>query len=278
MSSKQRRVVVYGSSGCLGRQVAETLEGRGMSVVGFDRRNFSIDETAPVLTEKLKQTSPDAVINCVARTGLAACADDVEGAFQVNTVFAQRLCAATKLLGVDYYQFGTEYAFACNTEGKIYGEADANAPSTIYGLTKYLGEPPKSDPSCYTLRLPLLYGPTHAGQIVGALLAKLRNGETVRAADDVFSTPVCSIDVANFLGDAIGSDTKLPGLVHLASKPLLSLFETVHAFAEYHKCADNLQPAKSSDFVPDGSKPRFGGLESSCVAALPSIEDNLDTL
>jgi dTDP-4-dehydrorhamnose reductase len=217
-------------------------------------------------------------VNCVARTGLKACEDDTETAFQVNTVFAQKLCAVTKMLGVDHFQFGTEYAFACDTEGKTYAEDDTNAPSTAYGLTKYLGEPQKSDTSSFTLRLPLLYGPTHDAQIVGAMLTKLRNGETVRVADDVYSTPVCSIDVAKFLGDAICSEARLPSLVHLGSEQLLSLFETVHAFAAHLECTENLLPAKSNDFVPDGSKPRFGGLVSSHVAALPSIGDRLGTL
>lgn len=278
MRSNPKKVAIFGSSGSLGRQIANTCNEFGIDVITRDRSNLSLAATLGDLRDDLEREAPTHVVNCVAQTGLQACQDDPENALQTNAVFSMRLCAAAALLGVDYYYFSTEYAFACNIQGKTYREDDLPGPTTVYGLTKFLGEPPESGQTSATIRLPLLYGPTHEGQIVGALLARMRSGEPVRVADDVFSTPVCSIDVADYLVRAILSDEKHPSLVHLTSGTLLSLYDTVRVFAEHDGCADLLQPAKSSDFVPDGSKPRFGGLVSQITSALPSVETNLGSL
>ena len=264
----------FGVTGGLGRQVVKTLRDLPLEILHKDRSNFSMDLSVEEVISEIEQTDARAMINCVAMTGLAACHADRNSALSINGLFSQTLSAAAFLTGCKYFNFSTEFVFPCDQEGKKYAESDTARPLTDYGLTKYLGEPKGGLRNTYTIRLPLLYGPTHENQIVGRLLNIIQDGGTAWAAGDVYSTPVCSIDVANFIGDAVCGNIDLPQTIHLYSENTLSLYQTLRVIVDSGQFAGELIYANSTDFTGNVFKPPFGGLKSEYAAALPSVEAN----
>lgn len=233
------KVVLLGSTGALGTEVYAQMLTRGMDVYAPKRDEMNVQ-------------FPDApVVNCIAMTGIDRCASEKKEA--LNTNGAMPLILART--GVDVLQISTEMVFACEKPDEDHSEDGKPDPQTWYGMTKLAGE---KHPS-HVLRLPLLFGPTAPGQIVGRLVERACAGETVRVADDLLSTPVYMPDAAEWICDWVEGKHRRP-LTHLCAGKLTSLYKLVWRIACCFGAQSRVERASSREFGEP--KPLFGGLRS----------------
>ena len=135
------KVILFGSTGMLGRYVNLYLLQQGYHVICINRYDFDIesDEEWGILYEILKKqsiTREDVIINC-------AGAIPQQGVYsrkfiRINTMFPQELNRWALLNKCSFIHITTDCVFSGN-DGS-YNEASKHDATDIYGITKSLGE------------------------------------------------------------------------------------------------------------------------------------------
>ncbi|MGW6022271.1 activator-dependent family glycosyltransferase [Streptomyces sp. NPDC055099] len=144
--STERRALVLGGTGFLGRRIAAAFEAAGTETVCVSRtasaggRSVALDLAAAgpaELDRLLADTRPDVVVNAA---GIAWQSDE-DGMRRLNADFAARLAAAATRSphGPLLIQLGTVHEYGPAPDGTSIGEDHETAPTTHYGRTKLLG-------------------------------------------------------------------------------------------------------------------------------------------
>ena len=128
------RLAVTGHKGMLGRRVAAEAAARGHDVEGWDLPE--VDLTDPAAVERaLRESEPEAIVNCAAYTDVDGAEEHEELATRVNGDAAANLARA----GVHVVHVSTDYVFAGDGD-RPYVESDPPDPRTAYGRSKLAGE------------------------------------------------------------------------------------------------------------------------------------------
>ena len=139
------RILVLGSTGMLGHQLAKSLSAKHKveAPAGFDVRR---DHALRLFEDHIWATKPDVVINCIGivKQRQVTPAEMIE----VNALFPHKLAAITQRQGVRLIHFSTDCVFS-GRKGH-YTENDEPDPQDLYGRSKLLGE--VYDQGCITLR------------------------------------------------------------------------------------------------------------------------------
>ncbi len=264
-------VLVTGSAGALGQEIGLQLEAAGIPVLGMGRGDLHAGLELPVLQALIEKARPRAILNCLAMTGLDKCFREQPQAFEANGLFAVKLAVVSKTLNIPVVQFSTENVFSCNINELTYREADQTLPTTVYGLSKLMGEARdlRAQAPFHVVRLPLLFGPTNRRQIVAKLVKELLRGNEVSVATDVYTTPAYTPDVAAFVVNWLKGGAPLAPVTHLSPGRRVALHELIRIIAENIKAKGKIQSTLSSRFPSLETKPLHGGLVSDVTAPLP---------
>jgi len=112
----------------------------------------------------------------------------------------------------------------------------------------------------------MLYGEQNEHQIISKLITKLIKGENISVANDVYSTPMNSDDVADFVCKWITKSKDYCGqVIHLSSDKYLSLFDIIKIAKETLNIKGELNEVNSSVFTSSEKKPLYGGLNSNKI-------------
>lgn len=148
--STERRALVLGGTGFLGRRIAAAFEATGTETVCVSRtasgdgsgdgRSIALDLAAAgpaELDRLLADTRADVVVNAA---GIAWQSDE-DGMRRLNADFTARLAAAAARSAHDplLIQLGTVHEYGPAPDGACIAEDHETAPTTHYGRTKLLG-------------------------------------------------------------------------------------------------------------------------------------------
>lgn len=262
------KIMIIGSSGSLATQIASTFALKKKYLIKkISRKNFNYIKDLKKLKKKIDIFGPNVIINCSSLTGMLICKDKLDSAFEVNSAFPAKLAELIKNSKVRLIHFSTESVFEGGKKNKLYSEKDIPNPLSVYGKTKLLGEIVNDiNKNALVIRLPLLYGDTHykKKQIIGRLLGNLKLNKKIYVSKDVFSTPVYSPHIAEFLHFIIQKRKKTfeRKLLHLTSKNYLSIYELIKKIAKPINKEHLIVAVKDSYFGHDSSKPKNFGLKT----------------
>jgi NDP-hexose 4-ketoreductase len=133
--SAGRRVLLFGSSGFIGRQVRSALAGTEVVAPGRDRHDLVGGDVAD-LTELIRATAPDAVVCCVgALTGSA------QELVRANTQVAAKLLAAAEKAApaARLVRLGSAGEYGVVPHGRSVSEDDRTEPVGAYGVSHVAG-------------------------------------------------------------------------------------------------------------------------------------------
>ena len=141
------RILITGASGLLGLNLALDA-GRAHEVIGVDRSTLAsapfqviradlLDRDA--VTRVIKESKPEAVINCAALADFDACEANPELARLLNTELPGRLADVCARRKIRLLHISTDAIFDGQKSG-YYAENDRPNPSGAYATTKYEGE------------------------------------------------------------------------------------------------------------------------------------------
>jgi dTDP-4-dehydrorhamnose reductase len=259
------QVLIFGASGSLGRTIINRFKGE-LDFIECSREaliNQSLDKD--FIEEYGKKIT--AIINCAAIVGFDKCLSAREEAFHINAFQSIKIIEKSILAGIPLLHFSSESVFSCNRFNYTYLETDMPYPTTVYGKTKLLGEGrdlafQKMHTIC---RLPMLYGKFNKEQIIYKLIEKVRKGERVKVASDVYSTPMFTEDIMKFIEEWLTDKKYLGKTIHLTSDRLINLFDLVSLVKKELSLKGYVESVTDDFFKKLEKKPLYGGLNSNEV-------------
>jgi dTDP-4-dehydrorhamnose reductase len=134
----QRKVVVFGACGMLGRRLVQEAERRGWRVHGFTRAEADITNPGRIAAI-LADTRAEAVFNAAAWTDVDGAEQDEAGAMLVNAEGPRMLAEACRDAGSLLVHVSTDYVFSGDASEPYPCDAPI-APINAYGRSKAAGE------------------------------------------------------------------------------------------------------------------------------------------
>lgn len=206
-----QRILVLGR-GLLGAEVKRYFSDKPH--VWSGGTSFCDIRNLDVICDVVGRLSPDAIINCAAKTNVDACEDEVEDAIAVNAYGPMNVAFAAKGAGIPLIHISTDYVFD-GTTTVPYRESDPPNPVSVYGHSKLEGERRASFvyPQTCVLRVGWLYG-EFGHSAVERIVDGLRNGNPMALFADQIGTPTPTYYVAQAIRLAL--EKGLSGLFHVA--------------------------------------------------------------
>lgn len=131
-------ILVTGANGQLGQCLADQLREQNISHTMLSREQADINDTV-VLSRLIADQGVTVIINAAAYTAVDKAESEAELAQRVNVQGAEALAKLCGQYDIPLLHVSTDYVFAGDADTP-YSEADATAPTGVYGSTKLAGE------------------------------------------------------------------------------------------------------------------------------------------
>ena len=262
----KKKVLILGSRGALASQFILTFKERNYKNFKIiDRKKNNIIKNIDNLKIIIKNYKPTHIVNCLALTGIDDCEQNVLEAFEINSFFPLKLAELTRNKKIKLIHFSTDAVFDGYKKNKIYSEKDKPNPQSVYGKSKYFADKMIVHyKHTLIIRLPLLFGPTNYRQIIGILKSRLLTNKEVFASSDIFSTPVYTPNLTQFVLKTIIMKNKFntKKIIHYTSDKYLSIFGLIKKIAKNLKKEQLVFKVKDSYFKSNVQKPKNLGLRT----------------
>lgn len=141
---ENKKIIVLGASGMLGRYVFDYFDIMNYEVIGVNRdtidaSNITENELYNIFNNTLKLKSGDVIINCMGTIKPRVDQLGDLNAILVNSVFPRILANATNKLGINLIHPTTDCVYS-GLKGN-YDENDKYDINDVYGMSKAIGEP-----------------------------------------------------------------------------------------------------------------------------------------
>jgi len=253
------RILVMGHRGMLGSDLVEVLGG-DHEVGGVDVGEFDITSAADC-ERVVGEFRPDAVVNAAAYTDVDGCETHREACFAVNAEGVRNMAAACKAAGAKAVHYSTDYVFD-GTKGEPYVEDDPCRPINAYGASKRQGEEALIETleRHVLIRTAWLYG-RQGKNFVKAILAKAKDGETLRVVDDQVGSPTFTLDLAQATRLLLELDCL--GTYHVTNRGVCSWYEFACRILEVAQVAGvAVVPIKSRELDRKAARPAYSVLSN----------------
>jgi dTDP-4-dehydrorhamnose reductase len=213
-SRAEKRVLITGSMGLLGRFMTARLDVAGWLVFSFPHTNLDISNPIEV-RDKFNESQPQLVINCAATADVDRCEREPAWAYAVNEEGPRLLAQECNKYGADLVHISTDYVFD-GLKGGLYTQEDVTNPLSVYAQTKLAGEIAVRDEArrFYIIRTSWIFGP--GGKNFGSRVVQLaREGAHIRAVTDQTSIPTYAPDLAARIEELINLGAH--GLYHVTN-------------------------------------------------------------
>ena len=182
------RILLTGSSGQLGHGLLPRLHSIGQ-VWAPRRSEFDLSDPES-LRSKIREFSPDLVINAGAYTAVDRAEDEVDLCFRVNAEAPRVLAEESSRLDARMIHYSTDYVFD-GKKAEPYTEQDDPNPLNVYGESKLKGELEvlQTNERSYVLRTSWVFDPAFGNNFYRTMLRLFREKAEVSVVDDQFGRP-----------------------------------------------------------------------------------------
>jgi dTDP-4-dehydrorhamnose reductase len=189
------RVLVFGSSGQLGRELQRATWQSGIEIVSLDRGGADLARLS-TLASAVNGHAPDAVVIAAAYTAVDKAETEEALAQLVNGEAPGVIAAAAEARGAPVIHVSTDYVFDGTKDG-FYSEDDAPAPINAYGRSKLAGEfnVRQANPRHLILRTSWVYS-AQGSNFLRTMLRLASSQEEVRVVNDQLGCPTAASDLA----------------------------------------------------------------------------------
>jgi dTDP-4-dehydrorhamnose reductase len=268
------RLLVTGAAGMLGTDVVAAAA-PGHDVVAFTRADLDITDAAAVRAA-VRDTRPDAVINCAAWTNVDGAESAEAEATLINGDGAGHLAAAAAEAGAHIVHVSTDYVFAGDATAP-YLEDAPTGPIGAYGRSKLAGElaVAAAAPSSHAIvRTSWVFGP-HGKNFVDTMLRLGAERDELKVVDDQLGCPTYTGHLAEALVTI--ADQRTHGVLHVAGGGSCTWWELACATFERTGLTPAVHRATTAEFGAPAPRPVYSVLGStrSDAPALPAWQDGL---
>lgn len=132
------KAVVFGCRGQLGVELVAVFNARGYQVIGFDRTQVDISDSAQV-EQVFAREDPAIAINSAAYNQVDVAESEPGAAMSANGLAVRNLAMAARQHDARLVHFSTDYVFDGMAK-RPYTEEDATHPLGAYAVSKLAGE------------------------------------------------------------------------------------------------------------------------------------------
>jgi len=252
------KVLVTGSGGQLGRELAENLPERGHEVVALSRSELDITDFAAV-ERAVEAHSPDLVMNAAAYTNVDGCETETGTAYAANALGPRNIAQVCERRGCELLHVSTNYVFD-GTLDRPYEPFDLPNPVSAYGLVKLAGEEYVKHLSTrwYVARSAGIYGQGH--NFVRTMLRLAKERDTLKVKDDEFVSPTYARDLAEGLIEV--AESGLYGLYHVTNSGSCSWYEFAREMFALAGIEVEVVPVPNSEYPLPAARPANGVLSA----------------
>lgn len=214
-------VLVTGANGQLGKCIRDKVKSLKETentyiysdVVGSDDADTEyldiVDEE--MVKNFVKNSHINVIINCAAYTNVDKAENDYEMAEAINAFAPKYLAEAAFSVGAKLIHISTDYVF--NGQGFIpYTEDRMTLPTSVYGVTKRMGEEYIQESGCKYLifRTAWLYS-EYGNNFVKTMYRLIKEKDEIDVVNDQIGTPTYAGNLAKFIVDICECTTPLEG-------------------------------------------------------------------
>jgi dTDP-4-dehydrorhamnose reductase len=188
------RIVVTGTTGQTVRALGEVAEPDIEIIpVGRPALDLNLPET---IETALVAAKPDLIVNAAAYTAVDKAESEIELAASVNSMGAGTVAGVARALNVPLIHLSTDYVFD-GEKKEPYLEEDPAKPTSVYGMTKWVGERAVQATwgDYVVLRTSWFYAP-YGKNFVRTMLNLIGAGKPLRVVGDQVGTPTYAPDLA----------------------------------------------------------------------------------
>ena len=281
------RIMITGAYGQLGYAVSKRLANdheviRTGSNIPQGESGIRLNILNQVyMSEVIRSTTPDLIINLAAMTNVDACEQNPNIAREVNIAGVQHLCDT---FSGKIIHLSTDYVF----DGKDgpYSENDEVCPISIYGETKLASERIliDHDPNNLIIRGNVLYddSPFTQASFLNWVVNSLCNKKEISVVDDQYSNPTWTSSMSDIISLCI--DNSVNGIMHWGDADHLSRLDFAYKIAKKYELSSALiKPISTASLSQNASRPLMSGLKSDKLIELlnvvpPTIDECLDAI
>ena len=268
------RLLVTGAAGMLGTDVVAAAAA-GHDVVAFARADLDITD-AEAVRAAVRDTQPDAVINCAAYTNVDGAETEEDTATRINGDGAGHLAAAAAESGAHIVHVSTDYVFAGDAT-EPYREDAPTGPIGAYGRSKLAGElaVQAAAPTSHSIvRTAWVFGP-HGKNFVDTMLKLAATRDELTVVDDQLGCPTYTGHLATALITI--AEQRSNGLLHVAGGGQCTWRDLAVATFAAAGLDVTVHPTTTAAFGAPAPRPAYSVLGStrSDAPALPSWQDGL---
>lgn len=252
------KVLVSGSRGQLGLELAALLPWRGHEVVALSKRELDVADFGAVRLA-LEEHAPDVVVNAAAYTNVDGCETEANLAYGVNALGPRNLAQICEELGCDLLHVSTNYVFDGDS-GRPYEPFDTPNPISVYGRTKLAGEEyvRQLTNRWYVVRSAGVYGRGH--NFVHTMLRLGAQRDALKVKNDEFISPTYASDLAEGILGVI--EGRHYGLYHLTNSGSCSWYQFAKEIFSLAGVEVEVVPVPGSEYPLPAARPANGVLSA----------------
>jgi dTDP-4-dehydrorhamnose reductase len=252
------KILVTGSGGQLGLELAALLPWRGHEVVALSREELDVADFGAVRLA-LEEHSPDVVVNAAAYTNVDGCETETDLAYRVNALGPRNLAQLCGERGCDLLHVSTNYVFD-GESARPYEPFDTPNPISVYGRTKLAGEEcvRQLTNRWYVVRSAGVYGRGH--NFVRTMLRLGLERDVLKIKDDEFISPTYAADLAEGIAGVIEGGHY--GLYHLTNSGSCSWHEFAKEIFGLAGVEVEVIPVPGSEYPLPAARPANGVLST----------------
>jgi dTDP-4-dehydrorhamnose reductase len=270
-----RPLVILGKTGTLGSAFSRICEERNIHHLLLSRTDLDITDKAS-MEQVIKELNPWGIINAAGYVRVDDAEKEAEKCLEANSSGPALLAGLCGEHNIRFLSFSSDLVFDGKKE-EAYLESDAVNPLNVYGRSKAMSEEEilKANKNALIVRTSSFFGPWDAYNFVVTTLADLKEGRTVRAADDVVMSPTYVPDLAHACIDLLLDGDH--GIYHITNGESLSWAEMAEKVALLAGCDTSLiQPVSHKSMGWAAARPLFSALSSEKGIRLPSLDQALE--
>ncbi len=205
-----------------GSEIFFSFSDRNRIIENVDASNFDS------IKKSIENAKPDIVINCIAILRVNSSPDSIYNAININSLFPHKLHNICEKHNIRMIHISTDGVF----DGKkgMYKEDDPIKISTIYGMTKYLGE--ICCRNCLTIRTSIIGHEIYNKK--GLVEWFLSEKNAVKGYQKAIYSGFPTVELSRIIANYIISDNDIDGIYHVSSDPL-SKYELLKIIRKIYK-------------------------------------------
>ena len=276
------KLLITGANGQLGYDLMRAFDKPSYTIYPFSKQDLDITNHSQARF-LVQQTRPDIIINAAAYTNVDLSEENMDLAFQVNSIGVYSLVKICKEFDISLVHFSTDYVFE-GLKSSPYEENDPVHPLNIYGISKLAGENIIKAylEKYFIIRTSGLFGgvQTRHSNFVTRIINLSKKNQELRVVNDQILSPTHSMSLAQSTISLIQSNKY--GTYHITNKGSCSWYEFACEIFSTLNQNTLVLPISSKMRVTRAKRPDYSvlsneKLEKLGLPLLPHWKDSLKT-